>query len=468
MIFSLPKGVRRLAPLVTTVTGAAEGVKPQVLLRAAHDAFVDGGSLEKLASVNAVVPNVFGAAPTAYGARIERGVRTAMAVIDGVGEAEISIGGRQSPSHLAEAGKPLLVNVGVDRFSTSPLQKVDLTWRFDTGPEARQSISDGTRDQNGLLVLSQGHIDIPPEASGTMRLRVETTDVKGKVTTHWDPVQDVRVIPLARATAVFGADGTLSIDGTIRPGDGLTLAYDHARLRKLLGGEPATKIIASVRTNKREVDELPLLISNEQGAVGTLLPTIAVPFGATSLEVWVRAEKANGEVVYDSAEGANHQLPVGIARDDADPAWKRMVLNAKIGSGKTYPNATAENFVGLGPNSPSYNCIAWTLGKRNEWVWPGETVKAFDALYANAGYQPLETFDASFDPALEKVAIYGRKGALSGRVEVLHGAHQELDGEWTSKLGADYLIRHKTLEVINGFSFGEPVRVYARPRGARS
>ena len=49
-----------------------------------------------------------------------------------------------------------------------------------------------------------------------------------------------------------------------------------------------------------------------------------------------------------------------------------MVLNATGGAAKTYPNATAENFVGLGPNNPSYNCIGWTLGKRTEWVWPGE------------------------------------------------------------------------------------------------
>ena len=52
-------------------------------------------------------------------------------------------------------------------------------------------------------------------------------------------------------------------------------------------------------------------------------------------------------------------------------------------------------------------------------------------------------------------------------VEVTHGALQDRDGTWTSKLGQLALIRHRTPAALNGPTYGQPVAVYAR-RSARS
>ena len=32
-----------------------------------------------------------------------------------------------------------------------------------------------------------------------------------------------------------------------------------------------------------------------------------------------------------------------------------------------------------------YNCIAWTVGITNAWIWPGPTLASFDAFYSRHG-----------------------------------------------------------------------------------
>ncbi len=128
----------------------------------------------------------------------------------------------------------------------------------------------------------------------------------------------------------------------------------------------------------------------------------------------------------------------------------------------------------LRPGVKTYNCIAWSLGVTDKWVWPGESVKAFDELYAGQGYKRLATRNVGLEPGVEKVVLYGKlkdvrlkRADGTAREEVLvaatHAARQEADGTWTSKLGGLARIRHRAPEAVAGGSYGDPVAVYARP-----
>lgn len=123
-----------------------------------------------------------------------------------------------------------------------------------------------------------------------------------------------------------------------------------------------------------------------------------------------------------------------------------------------------------------YNCIAWTLGVTTQWVWSSEWqgtgengLRSMDRLYGQLGYTRLSTADYSLQSGLQKVAVYAtlRAGTYGGEINSMtHGALQEADGTWTSKLGGQALIRHATPNCVNGSSskvdYGVPVAVYAR------
>src|SRR5262249_39486482 len=51
-----------------------------------------------------------------------------------------------------------------------------------------------------------------------------------------------------------------------------------------------------------------------------------------------------------------------------------------------FPSLDVNQAVVSGEMSRIYNCISWTLGITDRWVWPGATIQAFDSLYASAGF----------------------------------------------------------------------------------
>jgi len=113
-----------------------------------------------------------------------------------------------------------------------------------------------------------------------------------------------------------------------------------------------------------------------------------------------------------------------------------------------------------------YNCIAWTLGITSMWVNPvtsgGFNVLAgMDQLYASRGYTRISGSNFSLESGLQKITVYAKRDAL-GHIEVTHGALQQADGTWTSKLGGSPLIRHATPQALNGQTYGVPVAVYVR------
>ena len=121
----------------------------------------------------------------------------------------------------------------------------------------------------------------------------------------------------------------------------------------------------------------------------------------------------------------------------------------------------------LGPATRAYNCIAYSLGRDDEWI-NAETGAADDPLskldrrYEENGYRRLAVLDPSLQVGTHKIVVYAMRNADGMRVEIKHAARQEKDGTWSSNLGQGPLIRHETAEALSGPAYGEPVAVYAR------
>jgi hypothetical protein len=130
---------------------------------------------------------------------------------------------------------------------------------------------------------------------------------------------------------------------------------------------------------------------------------------------------------------------------------------------KSFPKLS--KFDVIGPATPKYNCIAWSLGLTSRWVWPGVTAAAFDDLNAQYGYKRMSKMDFSLEPGIEKIVLYGKM--VDGKFQATHQARQNPDGTWTSKLGKMALIKHASPDSLDGPDYGKPYAVYYRKKDHR-
>jgi hypothetical protein len=121
------------------------------------------------------------------------------------------------------------------------------------------------------------------------------------------------------------------------------------------------------------------------------------------------------------------------------------------------------NFEVLAPHSDTYNCIAWSMGIKDHWVWPGYSMSAFDKAYSRLGYRRLKSVNLRHERGVQKIVLYGTRTG-NGSVNCTHAARQSSDGTWTSKLGKLPLIRHQSANALSGSSYGHPVAVYAKKK----
>jgi hypothetical protein len=91
------------------------------------------------------------------------------------------------------------------------------------------------------------------------------------------------------------------------------------------------------------------------------------------------------------------------------------------------------------------------------YFWPAEAIQEnnddLDGLiraFATLGFRECDSGD--LEAGYQKIALY----AIS-RDDWLHAAVQELSGEWSSKLGNGYDIRHKTPQCIEGPTYGKVI-----------
>lgn len=402
--------------------------------------------------------------PTSYEARFERGRSATFATLGEEGMAVVAdVKNPRTAAYVAEAGKPLRIVADPELFSYGDARKVEVVCRFEGQTDGvRLPISDGTRDmRTGALLCLPATFDVPGDARGKLRLSFEVTDKDGDVRSSWNPHYDAVIIPKRGATVVFDEQWGESVEGVVQAGQRLELAYDADRLKGILGTGGDPRMTACISFNGDPPLEVQMHVSEEDGGAPkqglTALPAVLVPYDAHTVNIWFRGD-GDGKTGWDSNLGKNYTLKVALPEPNSDPSWNKFI--SKVG----FPNLK-DNFDTLAPGDDGYNCIAWSLGLRDEWTWPGERVPDFDALYAKQGYVPLDDIDVSHDPALEKVALYGH--ALSGgrgEVAVTHAARMDEEGRWTSKLGTEPLIRHDDVNAVSGPSYGKLVRVYARPR----
>jgi hypothetical protein len=138
------------------------------------------------------------------------------------------------------------------------------------------------------------------------------------------------------------------------------------------------------------------------------------------------------------------------------------------------PHLNADSCTVMSKASRRYNCIAWAARNelRNWWpdpmgvgYWPPNiprqvTVEAFMRAYETLGYGLC--FDGSLEKGLEKIAIFGK--GPKGEELPTHAALQLESGEWTSKLGPFEDVRHKTVDAVNGPTYGKVICYMSRPR----
>ena len=135
---------------------------------------------------------------------------------------------------------------------------------------------------------------------------------------------------------------------------------------------------------------------------------------------------------------------------------------------ESFPNLRDSKYHITSPQDPSYNCIAWAIGRSDLFVWPDkynqmfwpllcpreETINAFTNAFRFFGYVPCD--DKQQEDGFEKIALYARENIPK------HAARQLKNGRWTSKLGPNIDIEHNLLD-LEGPEYGCVVMFFRRP-----
>jgi hypothetical protein len=116
-----------------------------------------------------------------------------------------------------------------------------------------------------------------------------------------------------------------------------------------------------------------------------------------------------------------------------------------------FPNLNVSQAVVTDNASTAYNCIAWTLGITNRWIWPGSSLAQFDLFYrayglTRSGHGPIATWGHSTSSMTH--------GCISGPG---HGPR------WESKCGGDLRIQHG-LNELTGSLYGRVLAFYSKAR----
>jgi hypothetical protein len=114
-----------------------------------------------------------------------------------------------------------------------------------------------------------------------------------------------------------------------------------------------------------------------------------------------------------------------------------------------FPGLNVDAAVVTGESTNVYNCISWTVGVTDRWLWPGPSIHQFDTFYRQLGF-----VRAGNGP----IAAWGQSrsnmthGSISGAG---HGPH------WESKCGHDVRIQHGLGELA-GSTYGRVLAFYGR------
>jgi len=116
-----------------------------------------------------------------------------------------------------------------------------------------------------------------------------------------------------------------------------------------------------------------------------------------------------------------------------------------------FPNLDVNAAIVTDEISSVYNCISWTVGITNRWIWPGNTLVNFDTFYQGFGF--VQAGDGPIS-AWGNSTLNMTHGAVSGSG---HGPR------WESKCGNDLRIQHGLSELV-GSLYGRVIAFYRRGR----
>jgi hypothetical protein len=130
----------------------------------------------------------------------------------------------------------------------------------------------------------------------------------------------------------------------------------------------------------------------------------------------------------------------------------------------TFPGLAADGYIVASPKTHAYNCVAWAAEDASRWwepgiCWPGppgDDLAALSGLFAALGYAACEGDE--LEVGHEKVALYA-----NDQGEWTHAARQLPDGWWTSKLGPDEDILHRSPQALVGDLYGQVRVIMQRP-----
>ncbi len=116
-----------------------------------------------------------------------------------------------------------------------------------------------------------------------------------------------------------------------------------------------------------------------------------------------------------------------------------------------FPKLNVNQAVVTGEVSAVYNCLAWTVGLTDRWLWPGSSLVNFVLFYQGFGF-----IRAGDGP----IAAWGH--SISGMT------HGSISGpghgpRWESKCGADLRIHHG-LHELEGSSYGRVLAFFRKTR----
>ena len=114
-----------------------------------------------------------------------------------------------------------------------------------------------------------------------------------------------------------------------------------------------------------------------------------------------------------------------------------------------FPSLDVNKAVVTDGPSAAYNCISWTVGVANRWLWPGNSLANFDAFYRGFGF--VRAGDST-------IAAWGLSTSGMTHGSVTGPGHGP---RWESKCGGDLRIQHGLGELVSS-SYGHVVAFYRR------
>jgi hypothetical protein len=116
-----------------------------------------------------------------------------------------------------------------------------------------------------------------------------------------------------------------------------------------------------------------------------------------------------------------------------------------------FPGLDVDRAVVTGEVSTVYNCISWTVGVTNRWLWPGNSLANFDTFYHGFGF--VRAGDGT-------IAAWGLATSNMTHGSVTGPGHGP---RWESKCGGDLRIQHGLGELVSS-SYGHVVAFYRKSR----